>query len=82
MDKFMATDDQKHQVREIYKRIYNRSSKLNRARPQSVAASVVYYWIEQSKGLDIPISDFATTTELSELTISKNLREIELILDV
>ena len=79
MDKFAATDVQKEEVHVIYKSIYNRSSKLNRARPQSVAASVVYYWIEHTNGLDIPISEFATTTELSELTISKNLKEIVLI---
>jgi hypothetical protein len=59
----------------IYYSIKNRSSMLNRARPHSLAAAVVFYWIEREGGA-INIKEFATMTNLSELTVIKNLREI------
>ena len=79
MDKFSATKTQKDDVCKLYERIRNRSSKLNRARPQSVAAAVIFYWIT-TNNIDIPIKQFAKHTELSELTISKNVKEIDSIL--
>jgi len=80
MDKFLSNNDQKYEVYEIHKRIQNRSSKLNRARPQSVAASVIYYWILKNK-IEISLKDFAITTNLSEITINKNTKEVERVLD-
>ena len=79
MNKFMATEEQKTEVCAIYDMIYNRSSKLNRARPQSVAAAVVYYWIT-TKNIPIDIKDFASHTNLSELTIKKNTKEVEKVI--
>lgn len=76
MDKFTCTEEQKSEVYNIYDRIKNRSTKLNRARPQSVAASVIYYWVT-TNNKDIDIKDFAKITSLSELTITKNLKEID-----
>ena len=78
MNKFMATDEQKNEVYTIYDSIENRSSNLNRARPQSVAAAVIYYWIITTK-TNITLTDFADKTSLSELTIMKNMKEIEII---
>jgi transcription initiation factor TFIIIB Brf1 subunit/transcription initiation factor TFIIB len=80
MNKFLTTTQQKQEVYDIYKKIDNRSSKLNRARPQSVAAAVIYYWVCQNK-INISIKDFATTTNLSELTINKNKKEVEQVMD-
>jgi len=80
MNKFLTTTEQKQEVYDIYKKIDNRSSKLNRARPQSVAAAVIYYWVCQNK-INISIKDFATTTNLSELTINKNKKEVEQVMD-
>jgi transcription initiation factor TFIIIB Brf1 subunit/transcription initiation factor TFIIB len=79
MNKFAASEAQIMEVCEIYDRIYNRSSKLNRARPQSVAAAVVYYWIN-TKNIPIDIKEFATDTNLSELTIKKNTKEVEKVI--
>ena len=76
MNKFLTTVEQKEQVYEVYDRIKNRSSKLNRARPQSVSAAVIFYWICRNK-IDVSISDFASITQLSELTINKNMKEVE-----
>lgn len=79
MDKFRATPVQKQEVIELYERIKNRSSKLNRSRPQSVAAALTYYWI-CTKKLDISLKEFANKADLSELTINKNAKEVALVL--
>ena len=79
MDKFKATTQQKEEVIELYGRIKNRSSKLNRSRPQSVAAALTYYWIRKKK-IDINLKDFALKVELSDLTINKNAKEVALVL--
>lgn len=79
MDKFKATQTQKTEVEELYHKIKNRSSKLNRARPQSVASGLVYYWIKL-KDININVKEFAKKTDLSELTINKIAKEISSIL--
>lgn len=81
MDKFNATPEHKKEVRELYEKIANKSSKINRSRPQSIAAGLVFFWICY-KGLDISIKDFASKTDLSELTINKISREISEILEI
>jgi translation initiation factor 2B subunit (eIF-2B alpha/beta/delta family) len=78
MDKFNASKNQKKEVIDIYLKIKNKSSKLNRSRPQSVASSVTYFWICK-KNMDISLRDFAKRVELSELTIDKLVKEIELL---
>ena len=80
MDKFLTSDDQKNNVYSIYESIKNRSSKLNRARPQSVAAAVIYHWITQNN-ISISIDEFARSIGLSELTIQKNMKELRDVLD-
>ena len=81
MDKFNATPEQKQEVKDLYERIKNKSSKINRARPQSISSSVVFFWTCY-RGMDISLKDFASKTELSELTISKIAREISDILKI
>lgn len=81
MDKFYATPEHKKEVRQLYEKIANKSSKINRSRPQSIAAGLVFFWICY-KGLDISIKDFASKTDLSELTINKISREISDILEI
>lgn len=79
MDKFTASDEYKKEVEELYKKIKNKSSNLNRARPKSVSSALVYYWIKQKK-IDININEFAIISNLSQLTINKITKEIENIL--
>ena len=81
MDKFNATIAQKQEVKDLYERIKNKSSKINRSRPQSISSSVIFFWICY-KGLDISLKDFASKTELSELTISRLAREISDVLKI
>ena len=80
MDYFSANKEQKKEVENIYILIKNKSSKLNRARPQSIASGLVFYWICKKK-IKITIKDFAKKVNLSELTISKIIKEISMILD-
>ena len=81
MDKFKASDDQKKEVIVLYNKIKNKSSKINRSRPQSIASGLTYFWISL-KDIDISLKDFAKKVELSELTISKISREISDILGI
>jgi len=79
MNKFSATEEQKSEVIILYNKIKNKSSKLNRARPQSVSSGLTYYWI-CSKGIDISLKEFAKKADLSDLTINKIAREISDVL--
>jgi len=80
MSKFFATKKQIEQVRELFYKTKNKSSKLNRSRPQSIAASLVFYWIKLTK-LSINIKQFSEKVNLSELTILRNTKEIDNILN-
>lgn len=79
MEQFSASPEQKKEVVDIYNQIKNKSSRLNRSRPQSVGAGIVYYWIRM-KNKDISLSDFAQKVALSKLTIEKIAKEIADIL--
>ena len=80
MDKFKASPEQKTEVYVLYEKIKNKSSRLNRSRPQSTAAALVYYWI-LSKNKDITLKEFTEKVNLSELTVNKLATEIsELII--
>lgn len=81
MNKFKANKDQKNEVIDLYNKIKNKSSKINRSRPQSVASALTYFWI-CNKGLDITLKEFAKKTDLSELTIYRLAKEIASILNV
>ena len=80
MDKFDADQSQKDEVLEIYGQIKNKSSILNRSRPQSVASGLVRYYILLKKK-DISIAEFKSKVDLSELTINRILKEISIILE-
>jgi transcription initiation factor TFIIIB Brf1 subunit/transcription initiation factor TFIIB len=79
MNRFSATSEQKKDVEKLYSRIKNKSSKLNRSRPQSVSAGLVYYYVCVKK-MNITLKEFADRAELSELTISKIAKEIAEVL--
>ncbi len=80
MEKFSATKDQTNEVMELYEKVKNKSSRLNRCRPSSLASSLVYYWI-CIKGKEITVKDFAKKVVLSELTINKIAKEISEVLE-
>ncbi len=79
MTTFSASDEQKEEVACLYKKIKNKSSNLNRARPNSVASGLVYYWI-QSTGIQITLKEFAASCNLSDITITKIAKEVSAII--
>lgn len=81
MDKFNAKEEQKKEVIDIYNKIKNKSSKINRSRPQSIAAGIVYFWICY-KNIDISIKNFAKKVDLSELTIIKIAKIVSEVLEI
>lgn len=80
MEKFSATQEQKQEVTNLYEKIKNKSSRLNRSRPQSVASGLVFYWICM-RGKEISLKDFAKKVILSELTINRIAKEIAEVLE-
>lgn len=79
MKKFDAKPEQIQEVEKLYKLTQNRSSILNRSRPQSVAAGLTYYYIRR-EGKDIPMKTFIEKVKLSELTVMKISKEIANVL--
>jgi len=79
MSKFNAGDEHIQNVQKLYERIENRSSVLNRSKPQSVASSLIYYYIVETNR-QINIEEFTEKVGLSELTINKINKEIKHIL--
>jgi transcription initiation factor TFIIIB Brf1 subunit/transcription initiation factor TFIIB len=80
MKKLNAKEEHIKEVFDLYEKIKNRSSKLNRSRPLSVGAGIVFYWI-CLKNKNITLEEFAKQVKLSELTISKVLKEIKEIIE-
>jgi DNA-binding NarL/FixJ family response regulator len=80
MDKFHATSDQKKEAMDIYSKLKDRSSVLNRSRPQSLASAIVRYYIQQ-KNNEITMEYFLSRVNLSELTIMRLVNEIHTLLD-
>ena len=75
LNKFKASETQKADVIDLYNKIKNRSSLLNRSRPMSVAAGIVWYWIVL-RGIKINIKEYSKKVGLSDMTIIKINREI------
>ena len=80
MDKFITTQAQKDEVKKIYQEVKNKSSRLNRSRPQSTSAGIIYYWICLNKK-NISMKEYVKKVGLSELTINKIAREISDVLE-
>ena len=81
MNKFDASVEQKGQVVDLYQRVKNKSSILNRARPQSFASGLIYYWMLYNDNSGIQTQEFIQKINLSKLTINKIAREINKILN-
>ena len=80
MKKFDAPQEQIDEVVSIYGRVKNKSSIMNRSRPQSVASGLVRYYILLRKK-DISMNEFRVKVDLSELTIIRIVKEIARILE-
>lgn len=77
MQKFDMSEEDKKEIYLLYQKIKNKSSMINRSRPQSVTSSLIYYYICKKKGFNnVNIKDFVKKVNLSELTINKISKEI------
>ena len=76
---FKASEQNKEEVTSLYDKIKNKSSKINRSRPRSVANAVIFYWIKQ-KEKEISLSSFAKRVDMSALTINRLVKEIDKII--
>ena len=79
MNKFEANDTHKQDVISLYNKIKNKSSYINRSRPQSIASGLVRYYI-LIKHKNISMKEFKEKVNLSELTIENMVKEIAKIL--
>lgn len=78
MVKFDIKDKDKEDIVEIYNKIKNKSTIINRSRPQSVISSLIYYFLCKKHGSNnVNIKDFIKKVKLSELTINKISKEID-----
>jgi transcription initiation factor TFIIIB Brf1 subunit/transcription initiation factor TFIIB len=82
MEELKASEEDILYIKKLYNNIDNndniRNGKLNRSRPQSIAAGLVYYWLME-KNKKITLKTFSKITELSELTITKLEKDIRQI---
>jgi transcription initiation factor TFIIIB Brf1 subunit/transcription initiation factor TFIIB len=81
VDRFRPTPEQEKSIIDIYKEVQHRSIVINRSRPLSVAAGVVFYWIEKNKST-IQIEDFVKEVNMSAMTIRKIVKEVRRLVDV
>lgn len=81
MDKFDLSANERATILSLFERIKNRSTMINRSRPQSVASSLIYCFMCRKFGNNnVNMNDFIQKVSLSELTILKIYREIERVL--
>lgn len=78
MAQFNATPLQTEEVLKMHASIENRSSLLNRSRPQSVASGLVRFYILK-RNPNFSNEYFKQKIKLSELTLSRIVKEIEKI---
>jgi hypothetical protein len=79
--KFAHSKEDIESIVDIYEKIKNKSSMINRSRPQSVASSIIYYHFSKKFGANnFAVKDFIKKIKLSELTVNKINKEIVRIL--
>lgn len=81
MEMFFGTEKQIEQVVEIYHKIKKGSKVITGCKPNSLASSVVYYWIKNYNGNNITLKNFALKVKLSEITIKKICKNIETVME-
>jgi len=73
--KFSVSNEKRLEILDLYSKIKNKSSMINRSRPQSIGASVVWYWLKLNKS-PLSLKEFVKKVGLSELTVTKLAKEI------
>jgi len=76
MTKINASAEQKTEVKNMYKLARQSTHKITRSKPQSVAAALIYHWMElNNKKITLP--EFCVIANLSETTVKKVLKIIK-----
>lgn len=78
MNTFGATAEKKEEVKSIYNSVKGKSDKLNRSRPHSIAAGLIYYWLLKTNNT-ITLKQFSESVKLRDTTILNISKEVELI---
>jgi transcription initiation factor TFIIIB Brf1 subunit/transcription initiation factor TFIIB len=73
-------DIQINHIMVIYNQVKNRSDTLFRAKPQSIAGGLIYYFCALSQHKTMTVEDIAEAVNLSPVTIKKVAEEIDGIL--
>lgn len=79
MDMFQTSIEQKQEVIDIHEKV-QKIKKLNKSRPQSISAGIIYYWIKL-KDKKISLKHFSEKVNLSSLTIVNIAKQIATILN-
>lgn len=84
LDKFGYTNEYKrscmNEIERIYNNVYNKSNALKRAKPQSVAAGLVYYYLRFSN-IDVTRAKFVEISGLTANTLNKITKEINRLME-
>lgn len=81
IEKFNSTPVQENSIINIYNVIRTKSNMLNRSRPLSIAAGIIFYWIQENNS-SISLDEFVKTVNLSGLTILKVAKEVRRLLNI
>lgn len=80
MKKLNSNKEQIKEVIALYRTIKGKSPNLARRKPQSIAAGMIYHYIQMTNR-QIPIKEFMNKVNLSELTIIQTAKECSKILN-
>lgn len=80
LKKFDGNSHDLKQIQSIYSKIQNKSPLINSSEPQSICISIIYYYINQMKKIDI--NKFSRTVDLSVATINKLYNKISEIMEI
>mgnify|MGYP005642288989 CR=1 FL=1 len=78
LKRFEATQNQIDEVLCLYNIVKEKSGLINRSRPQTVSAGLIYYYILKTNR-QIPLKEFIRVTNLRELTIKKIVKEFDIL---
>jgi transcription initiation factor TFIIIB Brf1 subunit/transcription initiation factor TFIIB len=73
--KFEVSQDKCEEMIQVYNFVKNKSTLLNGSKPQSVASGIIWYWL-RFNGKNVSIKEFVNKVHLSELTVTRNAKEI------
>ena len=79
LDKFNIKSDHLQPILNLYHLLESKSSVINRRNPQSISCGLVFYYLKRLN-VDIHPSKFGKVVDLSEITITNIVTEIEDIL--